>query len=405
MAVSGASAQPRYAVTHLGNLPGGSTVYAQGVNNAGVIVGAVGVGLVGSKAFVWQRGAITEAPGTLGGPFVQAYAINEQGVVVGEATDIANNLRPVKWVNGVMIPLALLGNSGSARGVNSRGDVVGYSRLPNGSTYHAVKWDAEGLQDLGLAPGLDANSQANAISDHGDAIGTASGVPGSAVPILWDRSGGAWQLASLTIESAQAVGINQLDTAVGSVKFPGQDDLAARFGGEVGYYPLGRLPGDVASRALAINNRGTVVGWSKTNNTTIRAVMWAPNAEAPINLNSLIPAGSAWQLQVATSINDRGWIVGWGLYNGQRRAFLLRPSCSADIATAGSTDPSAGPDGFVTGEDFDLFVQAYFKEQVDAYGILLADLVTSGTGQMYPDGMVTGEDFDAFIQAYFTPCQ
>jgi hypothetical protein len=45
-----------------------------------------------------------------------------------------------------------------------------------------------------------------------------------------------------------------------------------------------------------------------------------------INLNSLVPAGSALHLTGAASINDRGEITGTGvLPNGDVHAFLLRP--------------------------------------------------------------------------------
>lgn len=74
-------------------------------------------------------------------------------------------------------------------------------------------------------------------------------------------------------------------------------------------------------------------------------------------------------------------------------------SSSADVATAGSG--SAIPDHFITGEDFDLYVQAFFTEQRDIINRLIADVATAGTGDPNPDGFVTGEDFDLFVIAYF----
>lgn len=58
-------------------------------------------------------------------------------------------------------------------------------------------------------------------------------------------------------------------------------------------------------------------------------------------------------------------------------------------------------DGFVTGIDFDLFVEAYFTEQVNPNtGLKIADVAASGGGA-FPDGFITGEDFDRFVEAYF----
>jgi hypothetical protein len=54
-----------------------------------------------------------------------------------------------------------------------------------------------------------------------------------------------------------------------------------------------------------------------------RALLWEDNA--PIDLNTLMPAGSPWYLQTASSINDAGEIVGWGAINGEVHAFLATP--------------------------------------------------------------------------------
>lgn len=80
-------------------------------------------------------------------------------------------------------------------------------------------------------------------------------------------------------------------------------------------------------------------------------------------------------------------------------------ACSpADIASAGSSDPQAGPDGFITGEDFDLFVIAYFTEaRRTSDNSLIAD-ITDGEGTGGPDGFVTGTDFDKFVELYFAGC-
>jgi hypothetical protein len=51
-----------------------------------------------------------------------------------------------------------------------------------------------------------------------------------------------------------------------------------------------------------------------------------------LDLNSLLPANSGWDLLQAYAINDSGQITGVGLYDGQMSAFLL-------------TDPPSGPPG------------------------------------------------------------
>ncbi|MCW5766621.1 MAG: hypothetical protein KIT68_11675 [Phycisphaeraceae bacterium] len=68
--------------------------------------------------------------------------------------------------------------------------------------------------------------------------------------------------------------------------------------------------------------------------------------------------------------------------------------CRADVSR----------DGFATGEDFDLFIEAFFTARRDALGVLIADLATAGSGATTPDTFLTGEDFDLFVQSFFTGC-
>ncbi|MBC7527544.1 MAG: hypothetical protein H7308_08335, partial [Chthonomonadaceae bacterium] len=44
-----------------------------------------------------------------------------------------------------------------------------------------------------------------------------------------------------------------------------------------------------------------------------------------VDLNTLIPAGSGWELIFATGVNDKGQVVGMGLHENRLRAFLLSP--------------------------------------------------------------------------------
>lgn len=70
----------------------------------------------------------------------------------------------------------------------------------------------------------------------------------------------------------------------------------------------------------------------------------------------------------------------------------------ADVATAGTG--ALVPDGFLTGDDFDAFIAAFFAETLDPAGRLVADIASPGGG-FTPDEFLTGDDFDAFIQAFF----
>jgi probable HAF family extracellular repeat protein len=89
---------------------------------------------------------------------------------------------------------------------------------------------------------------------------------------------------------------------------------------------LGRLPGHRLSRATDINAGGTIVGFSvDAEFADQRAVAWIDGQL--LDLNTLLPPGSDWHLEVATAVNDAGLMVGYGRRDGLagRRAFLLRP--------------------------------------------------------------------------------
>ena len=90
---------------------------------------------------------------------------------------------------------------------------------------------------------------------------------------------------------------------------------------------LGTFPGAVVTVAPCcntINDRGEVVGFSIDGMGTFARSSWQD--KVPMDLNTLIPPGSPWYLQRASSINDVGEIVGSGLIDGNVHAFLATPS-------------------------------------------------------------------------------
>jgi probable HAF family extracellular repeat protein len=86
---------------------------------------------------------------------------------------------------------------------------------------------------------------------------------------------------------------------------------------------LGTLGGSSAW-ALAINNAGTVVGFSTTRSNVYHAFVSMDGAKMQ-DLNKMIPRRSGWILQEADGINDAGQIAGSGTFQRQTHAFLLTP--------------------------------------------------------------------------------
>ena len=80
-------------MTDLGTLPGDSSTYAYGINDAGQAVGQSCDASGNCQAFLWQNGTMTDlntithltTPGSF--DLLQAAGINSQGEIVGEAID------------------------------------------------------------------------------------------------------------------------------------------------------------------------------------------------------------------------------------------------------------------------------------------------------------------------------
>jgi probable HAF family extracellular repeat protein len=89
--------------------------------------------------------------------------------------------------------------------------------------------------------------------------------------------------------------------------------------------------------AVAINDRGDVVGYSYTADLLLHATLWSNGAT--IDLGTL-PGG---MISEATGINNRGDIVGWSNYGGTgySHAFLWSDGIMIDLGTLGGTTSQA----------------------------------------------------------------
>ena len=120
-----------YSVTDLGTL-GGTLSGANGINDAGQIVGSsMTTGDAAYHPFLYSGSTMTDL-GTLGGTYSETHGINSSGQVVGwsyTGTGIfGTDVHAFLYSGSTMTDLGTLGGSSSyAFGINSSGQVVGAS--------------------------------------------------------------------------------------------------------------------------------------------------------------------------------------------------------------------------------------------------------------------------------------
>ncbi len=368
---------PRYTVTDLGAL-GGSFSIAFGINNAGQIGGQANVTGDGSAhGFLWVRGHMTDL-GTLGGISTLNSAASgpndrDELALVAETLMLdphnenfcgfhtEKQCVGAVWRKGVMTALPTLGGENAeALVMNNRGQVTGLAETSTvnscaspGSYYEveAVIWGPKdgAIQELHPLPG-DTIGFALGMNDKGDVVG-GTGICANLFPIpfaygphtvLWENGSpnNPIDLGNLGGKILNgAVAINNRGEVVGAGDLPSEIAGYPRvqihsflWTKETGMVDTGTVDGDFSGIPEAINNNGQVVGASCDDLGNCRAYLRQDKVN--YDLNALIPAGSPLYLLWSYGINDAGQIVGFAVVTtgpdaGQVHAFLATP-CDRD---------------------------------------------------------------------------
>jgi len=248
------------------------------INDRGQVVGMDG----NLRAYLWQRGRVTRI-GTLPGyPYSDAVALNDHGQVAGRSYKIFDN-------------------------------AYGYLVGPR-----AFSWARGKLTDLGVLPG-DRYSAAEKLNERGEIIGrsyprTAVVYEDESYTFDWEQGRPfVWQNGKIRAVPGRAPtlsDINDRGQIVGSTTTRTGSTHATLWQGR-GLVDLGRLPNRPNSRAVAINDRGEVAGYSyraqpDQEPTAIRGFVWRSGklAELPP------PRGRPDANMAILDINQRGQILG-----------------------------------------------------------------------------------------------
>ncbi len=341
------SAATTYTYVSLGWLgipAGGPISSAQDVNSRQQAVGySSNDRNPAAHAFQWEDGRLSAIEPIFASAENTASAINDLGQVAGH-THVSLYEPPHAFLyrDGKSTDLGTGWGSGSgsaATDANNKGVVVGTHFRSQGSPVRAVLWQNGKLRDLGTLGGStdqqwSTESEANAVNDKGQVVGTA--LPKSGYPLhgfLW-QNGRMKDLGTLggNSEATVAQDINEKTQITGSSQnAAGQTNAFLWEAGKM--RDLGTLPGGTGSTAYGINESGQVVGTSRTSADYYgqHAFLWDNGQMIDLNtvVTNLPPDVS---LEQAQAINDEGVIVGQTCYyceegkTADPQAYMLIPN-------------------------------------------------------------------------------
>ncbi len=312
-----------YSVTALAD---GSEVAA--LNNAGEVALSVRAG-DGAQGYAGTADTLTALPALPKHHASLVYGLSDAGQAAGASFNILGHARAFWW-DGVTHKIGSLPGYpySEARGINSTGDIAGFSETGHADRRRAwmtrafLRRPGETLTDLGTLGG--AYSAAYAVSSLGAVVGKAdTDTVGATHAFAWTGEGGMTDLGTLGGANSVAYAVSDSGQIAGASDTDAAGTRHAFLYASGQMQDLAPLPGLTESAAYVLNASGQVVGTSQ-NGTLKRATLWQ-NSQ-PTDLNAVLPAHSGWTLTEARAINDHGQIAGLGLFQGHPRAFLLTPA-------------------------------------------------------------------------------
>jgi probable HAF family extracellular repeat protein len=240
---------------------------------------------------------------------VFAKGINNRGQVVGYTIDAQGNPHAALWDDQGIHPLPSLSAStpySEAYGINDSGQIAGKAVTDRGQ-FHAVFWDDTGITDIGVLEG-GTQSFAQNLNASGVVVGSSETARGSHA-FTWTKAGGFVDYGNLDTNSANHVagfnGVNNKGLFVGTGYMfltPFQAIMARE--GDKSVTNISPPAQFSNGMALAVNDAGTIVGYQNPGSGSPEAAIF--NGDATYQKLGLLGLDESW----AQDINESGVIVG-----------------------------------------------------------------------------------------------
>ena len=252
---------------------------AFGLNNRGEVIAEAwrSDGMWPNRVgLVWSGGAVSLLE--CGNYAATPTRINNKGLVVGYLSDTDSFFC---WENGVLTPIEDLGKSvrkPRPTALNEQNEVLGYATekwREKGEFFRNKRvfyWTTESNRELGIFLNGFHESEPTDLNDAGQIVGCSTKRHHDFVT-SFNTTIHAWLL---------------------------EDGIATRL-------PLPTTTEPCRTKAMAINNRGKIVGWYASDTTqTARAVLWDQGKATVLR----DPSGGLTEYSIANDINLNGNIVG-----------------------------------------------------------------------------------------------